>query len=139
MNFGEMPLGETNAFWLLFYLQVLLPTEKIGTGVGVNMHNVWSITHKKELHYMVNADFVPPMAQINVYFLLIKYFCFTLFLFIRLASNFPKNVMFLLGKILFWTQGIILNVSVEHLYVEYFSNILFFNSYFKILIYQYLL
>lgn len=64
----ELPLGDTNVFWLLlfFFLQVLLPSEKIGSWWGVNMLIVNSIAHKEELRDMLEAVCVPGMAQIKL-------------------------------------------------------------------------
>lgn len=40
---------------VVFFLQVLLPSEKIGSWWGGNMFTVNNIGHKEELHYMLEA------------------------------------------------------------------------------------
>lgn len=68
LNFGELPLGDTNAFrWLLwfFFLQVLLPSEKISSWWGVNMSIVNSIGHKRNCTKCFRLSVFPGMAQIK--------------------------------------------------------------------------
>lgn len=66
LELGELPLGDTKLLWLLFFFpQVLLPLDKIGSWLGVNMLTVNSTAHKKERQHMLESVYSSRMAQIK--------------------------------------------------------------------------